>query len=109
MRTSALPLLILASLPIGGCAPMIAAKAVGAAVRAADGSERVPTEDPGPAARAACTTEAAKHGTDVRVIDIEYRSAAKLIVWGSVQSAGGRRSFECRYEGKIAEFKLRAI
>ena len=101
--------ILLTALPLGGCAPMLAAKAVGAAVRAAEGPERVPTEDPGPAARAACTAEAGRHGTDVRIIDTEYRSAAKLIVWGTVEKARQRRSFECRYEGKVAGFKLRAI
>ena len=108
MRARALPLLILAGLPLGACAPMLAAKAVGAAVRAADGPERVPTEDPGPAARAACSAEAGKHGT-VKIIDTEYRSAAKLTVWGTVEGPIGRRSFECRYEGKISGFTLRAI
>lgn len=108
MRPLALPLLILLAAPLGGCAPVLAAKAVGAAVRAADGPEKVPTEDPGPAARAACSAEAGTHGT-VRIIDTEYRSAAKLTVWGTVEGPEGRRSFECRYEGKIAAFKLRAI
>jgi hypothetical protein len=108
MRLLALPLLMVAALPLGGCVAGMAAGAVGAAVRAADGPERVPTEDPGPAARAACSAEAGKHGT-VRIIDTEYRSAAKLTVWGTVEGPGGRRSFECRYEGKVAGFKLRAI
>ena len=105
----ALALLTFAALPLAGCAPVLAAKAVGAAVRASDRPDAVPTEDPGPAARRACTAEAERRGNAVRIIDTEYRSAAKLIVWGTVESAGGRRSFECRFEGKIVEFKLRAI
>jgi hypothetical protein len=109
MRALFLPILAAAGLPLAGCAPVLAAKAVGAAVRAADGPERVPSEDPGPAARRDCTAEAQKHGTSVKIIDTEYRSAAKLIVWGTVESVGGRRSFECRFEGKVAGFKLRAI
>ena len=109
MRMLILPVLAAAALPLGGCAASLAASAVGAAVRAADGPERVPTEDPGPAARRACTEEAARRGGNVRIIDTEYRSAARLIVWGTVESEGQRRSFECRYEGKVADFKLRAI
>jgi hypothetical protein len=87
----------------------MAASAVGAARTAADKPGPVPTEDPGPAARAACTAEAERQGSDVRIIDTEYRSASKLIVWGTAEKAGQRQSFECRYEGKVADFKLRAI
>ncbi len=108
MRALVLPLLLLAAPPLGGCAAGLAASAVGAAVRATDKPEAVPTEDPGPAARAACTAEAQRHGT-VKIIDTEYRSAARLIVWGTVENAGQRRSFECRYDGKVVGFKLRAI
>jgi hypothetical protein len=108
MRKALLPLLLLAAAPLGGCAAGLAASAVGAAVRAADRPGPVPTEDPGPAARAACTAEAEKHGT-VRIIDTEYRSASKLTVWGTAGEDAGKRSFECRWEGKIAGFKLRAI
>ena len=106
MRRSFLPLLLIAALPLGGCAASLAASAVGAAVQAADKPEKAPTEDPGPAARAACTAEAAKHG-EVTVIDVEYRSASRLIVWGTVANGAQRRSFECRWNGKIVEFKLR--
>jgi hypothetical protein len=45
----------------------------------------------------------------VNVIDIERRSDGKIVVWGTVEDATQRRSFECRYDGKIAGFKLRAI
>jgi hypothetical protein len=108
MRRTALPLLVLAALPLGGCMASLAASAVGAAVQAADKPDPVPTEDPGPAARQACTAEAAKHG-EPSIIDTEYRSASRLIVWGTVQAASGRRSFECRWNGKIVDFKLRDI
>jgi hypothetical protein len=104
----ALTLLMAAALPLGGCAAGLAASAVGAAVRAADRPGPVPTEDPGPAARAACAAEGERHGA-VKIIDTEYRSASKLVVWGTVERNGQRRSFECRYEGKVAGFKLRAI
>lgn len=103
-----LALLPLAALPLGGCAAGIAASAVGAAVRAAEGPERVPAEDPGPAARAACTAHAARHG-EVRIIDTVYRGAARLVVWGSVEAEGRRRSFRCRWDGKVVGFTLREI
>ena len=109
MRLPILPILAAAaSLALGGCAASIAASAVGAAVRAADKPDAVPTSDPGPAARAACTAEGERFGT-VKIIDTEYKSASKLIVWGTVEAEGRRRSFECEFEGKLKNFKLRAI
>lgn len=108
MKRSILPLVALAALPLGGCAASIAAGAVGAAVRAADKPDRAPAQDPGPFARQACSERAAPLGT-VHIIDTVYRSPAKLTVWGTVEAAGKRRSFECRYEGQIVEFKLREI
>jgi hypothetical protein len=103
-----LTLAVLASLGLSGCAASIAASAVGAAVRAADKPDRAPAQDPGPAARQACTEQASAHGT-VHIIDTTYRSAAKLTVWGSVEAEGRKRSFECHYEGKVTSFKLREI
>ena len=109
MRLPVLPILAaFGSLALGGCAASLAASAVGAAVRAADKPDEAPTQDPGPAARAACTAEAQRFGT-VRIIDTEYKSASKLTVWGTVEAEGQRRSFECQYEGKLKNFKLRAI
>jgi hypothetical protein len=108
MKLPLLLALVGLTLPLGGCVAGIAAKAVGAAVRAADRPGAPPTQDPGPAARKACTAEAERRGT-VRIIDTEYRSASRLIVWGTVEAAGKRQSFECRYEGKIVGFKLRTL
>lgn len=108
MRRSILPLLALGAFPLGGCAAGLAASAVGAAVRAADRPDAPPKEDPGPAARQACTERASQYGS-VRIIDTVYRSAANLVVWGSVEAEGRRRSFQCRYDGKIAGFELREI
>jgi hypothetical protein len=101
-------LLAFGALPLGGCAAGLAASAVTAAVRAADGPEKVPTENPGPAARAACTARAAPHGT-VRIIDTVRKSAAKLVVWGAVDGDGGRRSFQCRWHGEIVGFEIKEI
>ncbi|HEY0131134.1 MAG TPA: hypothetical protein VGB57_06995 [Allosphingosinicella sp.] len=108
MRRSILLLLALGALPLGGCAAGLAASAVGAAVRAADRPDRAPREDPGPAARAACSARAAQYGT-VRIIDTVYRSPAKLVVWGSVEGEGRKRSLQCRWDGKIVGFEVKEV
>ena len=108
MLRSILPLVALGALPLGGCAAGLAASAVGAAVRAADRPDAPPKEDPGPAARAACTAHASQHGT-VKIIDTVYKSPAKLVVWGSVEGEGRRRSFQCRFDGRIVGFELKEI
>jgi hypothetical protein len=108
MRPPILPLIALCTLPLSGCAAGLAASAVGAAVRAADRPDAPPTEDPGPAARAACTARAAAFGT-VRIIDTVYKSAAKLVVWGAVEGEGPKRSFQCRWDGKIVGFEMKEV
>jgi hypothetical protein len=77
-------------------------------VRAADRPDRPPAEDPGPAARAACTARASPYGT-ARIIDTVYKSAAYLVVWGAVEGEGRTRSFECRWNGRIVGFELREV
>lgn len=108
MRRSILLAFALSALPLGGCAASIAAGAVSAAVRAADKPDAPPKEDPGPAARAACSARAASYGT-VRIIDTVYKSAARLVVWGAVEGDQGRQSFQCRWDGKIVGFELKAV
>jgi hypothetical protein len=108
MRRSILTLLLAGALPLGGCAAGIAASAVGAAVRAADRPDKAPEEDPGPAARSACSAHAAQYGA-VRIIDVVYKSVAKVVVWGAVEGPAGRRSFQCRWDGKIVGFELKEI
>lgn len=108
MRRPTLLLLALGALPLNGCAASLAASAVGAAVRAADKPDRAPKEDPGPVARAACSAHAAPHGT-VKIIDVVYKSVAKVTVWGSVEGEGRKRSFQCRWDGKIVGFELKEV
>jgi hypothetical protein len=108
MRRSILPLLVLAALPLGGCAASIAASAVGAAARAADRPDKAPKEDPGPLARSACLAHASKYGT-ARVIDVVYRSVAKVVVWGAIEGEGPKRSFQCRWDGKIVGFEVKEV
>jgi hypothetical protein len=108
MRRSILVLLALGALPLSGCAASIAASAVGAAVRAADRPDKAPKEDPGPVARQACTAHASQYGT-VQVIDVVYKSVAKVVVWGAVEGPAGRRSFRCRWDGKIVGFEMKEV
>ena len=107
MRKLLLPLLLIAAPALSGCAASIAASAVTAAVQAAR-KPADPNADPGPPALEACRARAAADG-EVRIIDVERRSPTSAVVWGTVGAEGQRRSFECRYSGKITSFKLRAI
>ena len=108
MRRPILLLLALGALPLGGCAAGIAASAVGAAVRAADRPDKAPKEDPGPVARQACTVHASQFGT-VTIIDVVYKSVAKVVVWGAVEAEGRKRSFQCRWDGKIVGFEMKEV
>lgn len=100
--------LLVASAPLlSGCVPMMAASAVGMAAR---GAQRSPISNEAlqPQARAACTAQAARYGT-VHVIDVEQRSIGKIIVWGTVEDAARRQSFQCDFSTAITGFRLRPI
>jgi hypothetical protein len=101
----------LAALPLGGCVAGMAVGAVGA-VGSAVAGPRAPAADSGvdvgPAAREACAARAAAQGA-VHVIDVEARGPGKAIVWGTIGEGAQRRSFECRWAGKIVGFTVRAI
>jgi hypothetical protein len=100
-------LLCLGALALNGCAASLAASAVGAAVQA--GRKR-PIVDPnqGEAALEACRARAAQYG-EVHVIDVERRSATRVIVWGTAGIGAERQSFQCDYGSAITAFKLRPI
>jgi hypothetical protein len=108
VRKILLPILAASSLALGGCAASIAAGVAGAALRSAGGGKSAAAQDLAPAAAEACKAHGAQHG-QVNIIDAERRSDGKIVVWGTVENSGRRRSFECRYDGKIASFKLREI
>ena len=108
MRRVLLPLVLAASLPLGGCVPMMAANAVGAAVRAASPPRPDVAEDRRAAATEACEARATPLGR-VRIIDADQRPDGRVTVWGSVEDDRQRRSFECRYDGTVKAFKLRPI
>jgi hypothetical protein len=105
MQRLFLPLLLTSSVALGGCAASIAAGVAGAAMRSAKGEEQPVS---GQSAAEACRAHAGQYG-EVSIIDVEMRSVGKIVVWGTVQKGQQRHSFECRYDGKIAGFKLRAI
>ena len=110
MTRIALPLLLVASLALGGCAASIAAGVVGAAVRAASPSPRevAYSADLLAAAREACRVRAAQHGA-VHIIDAEQGRGGAVTVWGTVQDSRERRGFTCSYNGSVSGFRLRAI
>lgn len=83
------------------------AGAAGMAVRAAD-KPAASNAHLRPAARAACSDHAAQYGA-VHVIDVEQRRADRIVVWGTVETTEGRKSFECRFTTQIVGFDLREI
>ena len=104
----ALPLLLFAAPALGGCAVQAALAAVQLA-RYIPKSEGPSNEHLRPQATQACTQQAAQYGA-VHVIDVEQRSAGRIIVWGSVTDPQQRRrTFECHFTTKLASFKLREI
>lgn len=102
-----LPLVVGASFALGGCVAAMATNALATAVASARG-EPQSNAHLQPAARAACTSRASQHGA-VHIIDVEQRSADKIVVWGTVEQGGQRRSFECGFGTAITSFKLREI
>lgn len=95
------------ALAVGGCVAGMAASAAGMAVRSAQGKPKS-NEHLRPAARAACSAQAAQHGA-VHVIDVEQRRVDRIVVWGTVTDAKERRSFECGFVNQVTYFKLRPI
>jgi len=84
------------------------AGAAGAAARAATDRPEV-ADDRRPAATEACHARAATLGR-VAIIDADQGAGGRVTVWGTVEDASQRRSFECRWDkGKVTGFKLRAI
>ncbi|HEX8572808.1 MAG TPA: hypothetical protein VF759_08655 [Allosphingosinicella sp.] len=107
MRASMLALAAAGAFASGGCAASLAASAIGAAVQASQGRPEA-IANLGEAASAACRAHSARFG-EVKIIDVNLRGPDKAVVWGTVESGGRRQSFECRYNGKVAGFRLRPI
>ena len=106
-RILVLPLMVVSSLAVAGCVAGMAANAVALAARSAQGQPQS-NEHLQPAARQACSAHAAQYGS-VHIIDVEQRTASRIIVWGTVDNGAERRSFECSFGAKITGFKLRPI
>lgn len=92
---------------LGGCLPMMAAKAVG---MAASGARGAPASNAHLAstAEAACKQLAAPHGT-VHVIDVQQATVNRIIVWGTAGEGAQKQSFECHFATAVTAFKLRPI
>ena len=99
--------LLASSLALGGCAATIAATALSAAMRSAQGKPQSNAHLK-PQAEQACTAHAAQFGT-VHVIDVQQRSVDKITVWGTATTGADRRSFECTFTDRIVGFRLRPI
>jgi hypothetical protein len=100
-------ILAVAALPLGGCVASLAASAASMAIQSAQPKPQSNAHLK-PTAIQACTARAAQRGA-VHIIDVEQRSAGRLIVWGTVTDSSGRRSFQCHFTSGIADFKLREI
>jgi hypothetical protein len=104
-RKILLPLMLLATPALGGCA-------VQAALLAADiapqlqGPMGTKNAHLKPQAERECTQRAAQYGS-VYIDDVEQRRAERIIVWGSVTDAQQRRrTFECHFTTRLGTFKL---
>jgi hypothetical protein len=106
-RKLILLLTVAGGLTLGGCVAGMVAGAAGSAIQAARGQPES-NQHLQPTARAECSAYAARHGS-VHVIDVEQRSADRIIVWGTVDDGKQRRSFECGFRNAITYFKLRNI
>jgi hypothetical protein len=110
MPHRALTLTLLAALTLSGCAASLAAGAIGAAARSAQGDPNAyhNNEALKLAAAQACRARAAPQG-EVHVIDLEQRSARRVVVWGTATNASARQSFECTYTDRVTGFRLRRL
>ena len=108
MKRALLPLLLASSLPLCGCVASLAASAVGAAVRAATPERPTVYDDLRTTAQEACRARAAPLG-QVHIIDADQVRDGTVTVWGVVEDAAQRRSFECTFRGTVRGVQLRPI
>ena len=107
-RKISLALLLFATPALGGCAlqAALAAAQLAQYVELPEGRSNAHLK---PAATEACTQRAAQYGS-VYIVDVEQRRTDRIIVWGSVTDAQQkRRTFECHFTTRLAEFQLREI
>lgn len=106
-RILVVPALLGSTLALGGCIPMMA---LSAAQMVATSARKAPVSNAEfkPQAEAACSAQAAQYGA-VRVIDVQQKGVAQIIVWGTAGDGAQKQSFECHFGTKITAFKLRPI
>lgn len=92
---------------LGGCVPMMATNLANNTARIAVGTPKGDVGS-GNAALDACTTRARTYGI-VHIINVEQPSRSGMVVWGTIDSGGARRSFRCAFREEIKSFTLRAI
>lgn len=95
------------ALALSGCIASMAASAVSMAVSRGGGRPQTNVALQ-PLAAKACTARAAQMGA-VHVIDIEQRTPAKIIVWGTIEEKNQRLGFECSFGTEISDFKVYTI
>jgi len=104
-RKILLPLIVLATPALSGCAlqaAMVAAELV-PQIRGPLGPSNAHLK---PVALQACTQRAGQYGS-VYIVDVEQRRSDRIIVWGSVTDAQQRRrTFECHFTTALTRFKL---
>jgi hypothetical protein len=105
MQRKIVPLILLATPALGGCAVQAAMMAAQIApeIRGPMGAKNAHLK---PQAIEQCTQRAAQHGS-VYIVDVEQRRADRIIVWGSVTDVRQqRRTFECHFTTRLSSFKL---
>jgi hypothetical protein len=104
-RKILLPLIMLATPALGGCALQAAMMAAELAPQL-HGPMGPKNAHLKPQAVRECTQQAAQYGS-VYIVDVEQRRADRIIVWGSVTDARQqRRTFECHFTTRLGQFKL---
>ena len=104
-RKTLLPLILLATPALSGCAVQaaLAAAELAPQIRGPMGTKNAHLK---PQALRDCTQHAAQYGS-VYIVDVEQRRADRIIVWGSVtDSQQRRRTFECHFTTRLGSFKL---
>ncbi len=100
-----MPLVVLGTPALGGCALQAALMAADIApqIQGPMGTKNAHLR---PQAIRECTQQAGQYGS-VYIVDVEQRRADRIIVWGSVtDSQQRRRTFECHFTTRLGTFKL---
>jgi hypothetical protein len=105
--TRSIAILLLAAIPLGGCAAAIATSAASMAIQSAQGEPQSNRHLQGQA-REDCSAYAAQYG-NVHIIDVEQRRVNRIVVWGTVTHDNERRSFQCTFTDRVTGFTLREI